>query len=131
MAYISAISLLVPDYDVALKFYVGQLGFTLIEDTHLTDDKRWVIVAPPQAGEQACHLLLAKASKPEQKAAIGRQAGGRVFLFLTTDNFRADHKRLTDAGVHFLETPRQEPYGTVAVFKDPFGNLWDLIEPTR
>jgi catechol 2,3-dioxygenase-like lactoylglutathione lyase family enzyme len=124
---ISAVSLLVPDYDAGIAFYVGALGFTLIEDSDLGGGKRWVTVAPPGAGQT--RLLLAQAADAEQQAAIGRQAGGRVFLFLETNDFAADHARMQEAGVHFLEQPRHEPYGVVAVFKDPFGNCWDLIQP--
>ena len=120
------VSLLVRDYDEAIAFYVGKLGFALREDTRLSNEKRWVVVAPE--GGQAS-LLLAKAVGEEQTAAIGRQAGGRVFLFLETDNFARDHARYLAAGVAFREQPRQEPYGTVAVFEDLYGNPWDLIEP--
>ena len=131
MSHISAISLVVPDYDQAIAHYCGDLGFELIEDTPLTfkeggPDKRWVLVAPKGAVET--RLLLAKASKPEQLAAIGNQNGGRVFLILDTDDFARDHKAFVAAGVQFTEAPRHEPYGTVAVFRDKFGNLWDLLE---
>ncbi len=129
MAFISAVSVIVPDYDAAIAFYVGRLGFDLVEDTRLSADKRWVLVAPPGARE--CRLLLAKAAGPSQAAAVGAQAGGRVFLFLTTDDFERDHARFLAAGVVFQEAPRREPYGQVAVFSDPFGNLWDLIEPAQ
>ncbi len=115
-----------PDYAPALAFYVGCLGFALQADTDL-GPKRWVVVAPPGGGG---NLLLARAEGPEQAAAIGRQAGGRVFLFLETDDFAATHARYAAAGVRFLEAPRTEPYGIVAVFEDPFGTRWDLIEPT-
>ena len=124
--HLALISLLVPDYDVALRFYVDVLGFEKREDAALSAEKRWVVVAPP-AGE--CGILLAKAATPEQAAAIGMQAGGRVFLFLHTDDFVRDHAAMRARGVHFVEAPRDEPYGTVAVFVDPFGNRWDLIEP--
>jgi len=124
---IAAVALVVPDYDPAIAFYVGVLGFELLEDTPLGPDKRWVRVAPPGATETA--LLLAKAATPAQAAAIGAQAGGRVFLFLRTDDFDRDHARMLAAGVAFLEAPRREAYGKVAVFRDPFGNRWDLIEP--
>jgi len=120
------VTLLVPDYDAGISFYVDALGFELLEDTQLAPDKRWVRVAPPEA-ETA--LLLAKAVTPEQVAAIGNQTGGRVGFFLETDNFERDHTAMKKRGVTFLETPRHEAYGTVAVFKDPFGNQWDLIEP--
>lgn len=123
---IGAISLVVPDYDEALAFYVGLLGFDLIEDTGLSGGKRWVLVAP--RGSTETRLLLARADGPAQQAAIGNQTGGRVFLFLVTDNFYRDHAAMQAAGVTFLEEPRTEPYGKVAVFQDPFGNKWDLIE---
>ncbi|MGF1605448.1 MAG: VOC family protein [Rhodothalassiaceae bacterium] len=124
---LSANTLVVPDYDAALAFYVGALGFILIEDTAVSATKRWVLVAPP--GSTETRLLLAEAATPAQRAAIGNQTGGRVFLFLSTDDFDRDHARFLDAGVRFLEAPRDEPYGRVAVFEDPFGNRWDLIEP--
>ena len=123
---LSGVSLLVHDYDEAIAFYVDKLGFSLKEDTPLGDGKRWVVVAPPGAKETA--LILAKASDAEQKAAVGNQAGGRVWLFLRTDNFDRDHQRYLAAGVHFEEEPRREAYGTVAVFQDLYGNRWDLIE---
>lgn len=126
---IARITLLVPDYDAGIAFYVDQLGFRLIEDTWLSDSKRWVVVAPPGATETA--LLLARPAGPDQSAAIGRQAGGRVFLFLHTDDFDRDHGEMLGKGVTFLEAPRHETYGKVAVFEDPFGNRWDLIEPAR
>lgn len=120
------ITLLVPDYDAGIAFYVDKLGFDLIEDTRLSETKRWVRVAPH--GTQTS-LLLAKADGPDQVAAIGNQTGGRVGFFLHTDDFERDHARMEAKGVTFREAPRYEPYGTVAVFEDPFGNLWDLIEP--
>jgi catechol 2,3-dioxygenase-like lactoylglutathione lyase family enzyme len=122
---ISAVTLLVPSYEAGLAFFVGKLGFHLIEDTKLDGDKRWVLVAPPGGG---CALVLARAADKAQRASIGTQAGGRVFLFLETDDFERDFRRYRDAGVEFLGEPRQEPYGVVAVFRDPFGNKWDLIE---
>jgi catechol 2,3-dioxygenase-like lactoylglutathione lyase family enzyme len=125
--HISAVALLVPSYEEGLAFYVGKLGFHVVEDTPLSDDGRWVLVAPPGGDEAA--LLLAQAASDEQRAAIGAQAGGRVFLFLRTDDFQRDYRRYREAGVAFLEAPREEAYGTVAVFSDPFGNKWDLIEP--
>ncbi len=125
---ISAISLLVPDYDEGLDFYVGALGFDLIEDTELSLGKRWVLVAPK--GNSETKLLLAKADGTDQAAAIGNQAGGRVFLFLKTDDFDRDFAAMSENGVTFLEKPRTEPYGKVAVFQDPFGNKWDLIQPS-
>ncbi|MFN3212924.1 MAG: VOC family protein [Henriciella sp.] len=123
---IASVTLIVPDYDAGIDFYVGKLGFELIEDTALSTTKRWVRVAPKGA-ETA--LLLAKADDPAQDAAIGHQTGGRVGFFLHTDDFARDHAAMLATGVTFRETPRREPYGTVAVFEDPFGNLWDLIEP--
>ena len=124
---ISAVALVVPDYDRAIAFYVEALGFELVEDTPLGDGRRWVLVAP--AGGAGTRLLLAKAAGPEQERAIGNQTGGRVFLFLATDDFDRDHALMLSKGVEFLEPPRRESYGTVAVFRDPFGNKWDLIEP--
>jgi catechol 2,3-dioxygenase-like lactoylglutathione lyase family enzyme len=123
---IGAVTLVVPDYDVAIAFYTQKLGFELIDDTRLSDTKRWVLVAPK--GSTETRLLLAKADGKDQQAAIGNQTGGRVFLFLNTDDFDRDHKTMLAAGVTFLENPRTEAYGKVAVFKDPFGNQWDLIE---
>ena len=120
------VALVVRDYDEAIAFYVGKLGFELIEDTRLSDTKRWVLVAPPGAKEM--RLLLARADNPEQKTRIGNQAGGRVFLFLHTDDFQRDYEAYRARGVRFLEPPRQESYGTVAVFVDLYGNKWDLIE---
>ncbi|HZZ31341.1 MAG TPA: VOC family protein [Phenylobacterium sp.] len=119
-------ALLVRDYDEAIGFYVGMAGFTLVEDTDRGGGKRWVVVRPPGGG---AGLLLAKAVGEGQTARIGDQSGGRVFLFLETDNFAADHAAMTAAGVRFLEPPRHEPYGSVAVFEDLYGNRWDLIEP--
>ncbi len=123
---IALISLVVPDYASGLEFYVGKLGFGLIEDTKLSDTKRWVIVAPIGAVET--RILLARADGEAQEAAIGNQTGGRVFLFLATDDFDRDYAKYQDAGIEFLEAPRDEPYGKVVVFRDPFGNKWDLIE---
>ena len=119
-------ALLVADYDEAIAFYVGKLGFTLTVDTDQGGGKRWVVVTPGAGGPG---LLLAKASGAEQAARIGDQTGGRVFLFLETDDFARDHARMQAAGVKFLEAPRHEPYGVVAVFEDLYGNRWDLIEP--
>ncbi len=124
--FIAAMTLVVPDYDAAIEFYVGRLGFDLIEDTRLSEDKRWVLVAPP--GSTETRLLLAKAANENQEEAIGNQAGGRVFLLLETYDFDADYALMQRASVDFLEEPREEPYGKVAVFRDPFGNKWDLIE---
>jgi catechol 2,3-dioxygenase-like lactoylglutathione lyase family enzyme len=123
------VTLLVPDYDAAIAYYVGRLGFELLEDTELTDRKRWIRVRPK--GLDGIALLLAKADGQDQISGIGHQAGGRVFLFLATDDFEADHARFKAAGVEFLEEPRRESYGTVAVFRDAFGNKWDLIEPCK
>ena len=122
---IASITLVVPDYDEAIAFYVERLGFALLEDTRLSDTKRWVRVAPPGA-ETA--LLLAQADGPDQEAAIGNQTGGRVGFFLHTDDFERDYKAMTANGVSFREEPRHEAYGSVVVFEDPFGNLWDLIQ---
>lgn len=121
------IALVVADYDEALEFYTRKLGFTLLEDTRLSDTKRWVRVAPP--GAAGCALLLAKAADAEQRSRVGNQTGGRVFLFLHTDDFWRDYRRLTAEGVRFVREPAEEPYGTVAVFEDLYGNLWDLIQP--
>ncbi|MBX3703485.1 MAG: VOC family protein [Steroidobacteraceae bacterium] len=120
------VALLVRDYDEAIAFYTGVLGFGLLEDEPREAGKRWVRVAP--AGSDFA-LLLARAATPEQRLAVGNQSGGRVFLFLHTDDFRADHARLQAAGVRFTEQPRHEAYGTVAVFLDLYGNRWDLIGP--
>ena len=122
------ISLVVKDYDEALAFFVGKLGFELVEDTFVPEqNKRWVVVAPPgsQGGAQ---LLLARASTLEQEERIGTQTGGRVFLFLYTDDFWRDYKRFNDQGIEFARPPAEQPYGTVAVFKDLYGNLWDLVQ---
>lgn len=124
--HIGAISLVVDDYDEAIDFYTGKLDFELVEDTPLGPGKRWVLLAPPGSGET--RLLLAKAAGPAQSARIGDQTGGRVFLFLHTDDFRRDYLKMQSRGVEFCETPREETYGTVAVFKDLYGNKWDLIE---
>jgi catechol 2,3-dioxygenase-like lactoylglutathione lyase family enzyme len=124
---LAMVSLVVPDYDEAIKFFVGTLGFVLVEDSPIPDqEKRWVVVAPP--GSQS-RLLLARASTPEQQSRVGNQSGGRVFLFLHTDDFWRDYERYRERGVVFVRDPRQEPYGTVAVFKDLYGNLWDLVQP--
>ncbi|MDY6923820.1 MAG: VOC family protein [Pseudomonadota bacterium] len=128
MSRLSAVSLLVRDYDEALAFYVGKLGFELSEDTDLGGGKRWVRVTP-KGGETS--LLLARAATPGQVGRVGDQAGGRVWLFLETDDFVRDHAAWTAAGVVFREPPRREAYGVVAVFEDLYGNAWDLIEPAR
>lgn len=124
---IAAVALLVRDYDEAIAFYTGCLDFELIEDTPLGDGKRWVLVAPPGASET--RLLLALASSSEQDVCVGEQAGGRVFLFLRVDDFYARYEVMRSRGVRFLEWPREEPYGTVAVFEDLYGNKWDLLQP--
>ncbi|MEM8909714.1 MAG: VOC family protein [Bacteroidota bacterium] len=124
--YISGIAIVVKDYDEAIAFYTQKLNFQLLEDTPINAEKRWVRVAPPGARETA--LLLAKASKPEQQAYCGNQSGGRVFLFLKTKDFWGDYEGMKSRGVHFLETPRSEPYGHVVVFEDLYGNKWDLLE---
>ena len=124
---IAYVSLVVRDYDEAIRFYTRLLGFTLIEDTSLPGGKRWVLVAPP-GEEKGARLLLAKAANPGQEKHVGNQTGGRVFLFLHTDDFWRDYRAMTARGVSFLELPRLEPYGTVAVFEDLYGNKWDLLQ---
>lgn len=126
---IATVALVVRDYDEALAWFTGVLGFTCVEDTDLGGGKRWVVVAPP-GGKGAC-LLLAQAATPEQGAHVGDQTGGRVFLFLETDDFSGDFNAMAARGVTFTEAPRKERYGTVAVFTDLYGNRWDLIEPAR
>lgn len=126
---IGATALLVRDYDEAIDYFTRVLGFELVEDTLLGDDRRWALVAP--VGGQGTALLLARAVGEAQAARIGDQTGGRVFLFLHTDNFARDHQDLRARGVRFLERPRVEAYGTVAVFEDLYGNRWDLIEPKQ
>jgi catechol 2,3-dioxygenase-like lactoylglutathione lyase family enzyme len=123
---IGSLALVVRDYDDAIAFYTQKLRFDLLEDTDLGDGKRWVRVAPPGSAETS--LLLAKADAPEQEQAVGNQTGGRVFLFLHTDDFWRDFHAMQAAGVNFLELPREETYGTVVVFVDLYGNKWDLIE---
>ena len=120
------VTLLVPDYDAAIGFYCGTLGFTLVEDNGMEDDKRWVVIRPP--GDTGASILIARAADAGQVAAIGNQAGGRVGFFLKTDDFARDHAAWIARGVVFEEEPRHEVYGTVAVFRDPFGNRWDLIQ---
>ena len=127
--HIAHISLLVSDYDEAINFYTKKLNFTLIEDTPISDNKRWVLIAPP--GSRECYLLLAKASSEEQKKYIGNQTGGRVFLFLYTDDFERDYQNLIRENIQIVRTPKHESYGTVAVFADLYGNLWDLIQPQK
>jgi catechol 2,3-dioxygenase-like lactoylglutathione lyase family enzyme len=124
---IAHVALVVRDYDEAIDFYTKKLHFELIEDTYQPEqDKRWVLVAPP--GSTGTSLLLARASKPEQEAFIGNQTGGRVFLFLQTDDFWRDYNDMVLLGIRFVREPKIQPYGTVAVFEDLYGNLWDLIE---
>ena len=121
------VSLVVRDYDEALTFFVGQLGFDLVEDTPVAEGKRWVVVAP--RGARGCQVLLARAATEEQRTRIGNQTGGRVFLFLSTDNFWRDYQNYRSRGIEFVREPKEETYGTVAVFKDLYGNRWDLIQP--
>lgn len=125
---IAHIALVVTDYDEAINFYINQLDFQLLEDTVIDEHKRWVLVAPPGAKE--CSLLLAKAANMEQENSIGNQTGGRVFLFLFTDNFWRDYEKYRNRGIQFVRKPQEFDYGTVAVFEDLYGNLWDLLEPT-
>ena len=123
------IALVVRDYDEAIAFYTEKLGFTLVDDTYQPEqDKRWVVVAPP--GSDGTSLLLARATTPEQQAAIGNQTGGRVFLFLNSDDFWRDYRAMVAKGVTFVREPAEQPYGTVAVFEDLYGNLWDLLQLT-
>lgn len=128
---IGYVALVVRDYDEAIAFFTQKLGFQVVEDSPSKDrlgrDKRWVLVAPPDS--RGTHLLLARASTPDEASRIGNQTGGRVFLFLHTDDFWRDYRAMTTRGVKFCETPREEPYGTVAVFEDLYGNKWDLLEP--
>lgn len=126
MTRLGAISLVVPDYDEAIAFFTGPMGFILTEDVDMGAGKRWIRVVPPTGGTG---FILARADRATQRAAIGAQGGGRVWLFLETDDFDRDAARMTADGVVFEEAPRHEPYGTVAVFRDPWGNRWDLIEP--
>ena len=121
------IALVVSDYDEAIDFYTNKLRFTLVEDTVMSETKRWVVVAPP--GSSGCCLLLAKAVGEEQQSRVGNQTGGRVFLFLHTDDFWRDYRHLLENGVTIIREPSEEVYGTVAVFSDLYGNLWDMIEP--
>lgn len=124
---IAHLALVVKDYDEAIEFFTGKLNFDLIEDTYQPEqDKRWVVVAPPKSC--GASLVLAKAATPAQETFIGDQAGGRVFLFLETDDFWRDHRNMTSNGIVFTREPREETYGTVAVFADLYGNLWDLVE---
>lgn len=124
---ISLVSLVVRDYDEALQFFIGKLGFVLVEDSYVpAQNKRWVVVTPP--GDGNCRLLLARASSPEQQTRVGSQTGGRVFLFLSTDDFWRDYESYKSKGIEFVRPPKEESFGTVAVFKDLYGNLWDLVQ---
>ncbi|HLK03106.1 MAG TPA: VOC family protein [Candidatus Acidoferrum sp.] len=124
---IALVSYLVREYGEAIEFFVQKLGFSLVEDTDMGAGKRWVVVSPPNSHGSA--LLLARAATPQQLASVGNQTGGRVFLFLHTDNFHRDHAAMRAHSIRFLESPRIESYGTVAVFEDLYGNKWDLLEP--
>ena len=129
--WITHVALVVRDYDEAIAYYTGVLGFTLVEDTPLGGAKRWVVVAPPRRGadgSESAALLLARAATPEQAARVGDQTGGRVFLFLETDDFDRDYAAMRARGVEFVEAPRREAYGSVAVFRDLYGNRWDLVQ---
>ena len=126
--HLAHITVLVNDYDEAIKFYTEKLHFTLIENTFITETKRWVLVEP--TGSDGCSLLLAKAANEEQQRMVGNQTGGRVFLFLYTDNFQRDYQNLIDQKITIVREPSVEYYGRVTVFKDLYGNLWDLIEPS-
>jgi len=125
--HIANVALVVLDYDEAIKFYTEKLNFKRVEDTRLSETKRWVIISPP--GSNGCRLLLAKATNDKQRFLVGNQTGGRVFLFLYTDNFGRDYNKMVGRGIHFVRPPKEEKYGTVAVFEDLYGNLWDFIEP--
>jgi catechol 2,3-dioxygenase-like lactoylglutathione lyase family enzyme len=130
MQYLSLVSLVVKDYDEALAFYVGKLGFRLIEDSFVPEqNKRWVVIEPPGAQGKGAKLLLARGVGPEQTTRIGNQTGGRVFLFLYTDDFWRDFNAYKALGIEFVREPTEAPYGTVAVFKDLYGTLWDLVQP--
>lgn len=126
---LALVALVVADYDEAIAFYTKVLKFTLVEDTKMSETKRWVVISPP--GSSGCKLLLAKAASDEQATRVGNQTGGRVFLFLHTDNFERDHANLIANQVKIVRGPSQESYGTVAVFADLYGNLWDLIQPKQ
>ena len=126
--YIAHIALVVDDYDEAIQFYTKKLNFILKEDTVLSETKRWVVITPPGSG--GCSLLLAKAANDDQKTRVGNQTGGRVFLFLHTDDIERDYKNMKEQGISFVREPAPEEWGTVAVFKDLYGNLWDLVEPS-
>ncbi|MER7930315.1 MULTISPECIES: VOC family protein [unclassified Streptomyces] len=129
MSRIALVTLVVDDYDEAIRFYVDALGFRLVEDEARDGGGRWVVVVPPGADEGGTGLLLARAKGEGQSARVGDQTGGRVGFFLHTDDFARDHARMLAAGVTFLEEPRHEPYGSVAVFQDLYGNRWDLLQP--
>lgn len=129
MSRIALVTLVVDDYDEAIRFYTEALGFRLVEDAARPDGSRWVVVTPPGADGSGVGLLLARAKGDEQGARVGDQTGGRVGFFLHTDDFAGDHARMLAAGVTFLEEPRHEPYGSVAVFQDLYGNRWDLLQP--
>ena len=124
---LAQIAIVVNDYDEAIKFYTEKLNFILIEDTVLSETKRWVVIKP--TGEGGCNILLAKAANEEQRSRIGNQTGGRVFLFMHTDDLKRDHENMLANNIEFVRQPSEEVYGTVAVFKDLYGNLWDLIQP--
>ena len=125
--YIAQFALVVKDYDEAIDYYTKKLNFELIEDTKQSEEKRWVLVKPKGSSETA--ILLAKAVNEEQKSRVGNQTGGRVFLFLYTDNFWRDYNQMQEKGIKFIKEPKEEAYGTVAVFEDLYRNLWDLLEP--
>ena len=127
--YIAHIALVVDDYDEAIQFYTKKLNFILKEDTVLSETKRWVVVTPPGSG--GCSLLLAKAASNDQKTRVGNQTGGRVFLFLHTDDLKRDYKNMKEQGISIVREPATEEWGTVAVFKDLYGNLWDIIEQKK
>ncbi|UPT66535.1 MAG: VOC family protein [Sphingobacteriales bacterium JAD_PAG50586_3] len=127
MQNLSLIAIVVSDYDEAIQFYTDKLNFTLVEDTVMTETKRWVVVAPP--GSTGCNILLAKAANDEQSSRVGNQTGGRVFLFLHTDDFWNDYNRMKAKGIVFVREAVEETWGTVAVFQDLYGNLWDFIQP--
>lgn len=126
---IAHIALVVNDYDEAIKFYTEKLNFTLVDDTLLSETKRWVLIKPKNSN--GCNLLLAKAATEEQKSRVGNQTGGRVFLFLYTDDFWRDYHDMIAKGIHFVREPAEEEFGTVSVFEDLYGNLWDFIQPKR
>ena len=126
---IARVAVVVRDYDEAIAYYTTVLGFELLEDTPMGGGKRWVVVGPGNSTGTA--LVLARAANPEQESRIGNQTGGRVFLFLHTDDFWRDHARMKERGVHFIEEPRREPYGTVVVFEDLYGNRWDMVQPNN